>query len=85
MDNPYYWFFVNSRTLGLRIFFNDLLLVYYGLSNYFSNFSNIALVKFCVAPFFYWTESSYTVGFTQFKKHNIRDYFIQLINTIFYK
>lgn len=33
IDMPYYWFYVNNRDLGLRIFFNDIKLFYYGLTS----------------------------------------------------
>lgn len=29
---PYMWFIVNNRRVGARVFFNDITLVYYGVS-----------------------------------------------------
>jgi hypothetical protein len=39
IDMPYYWFYINNRDLGYRVFFNDIKLFYYGLSEYFSYLS----------------------------------------------
>jgi hypothetical protein len=36
IDMPYYWFYVNNRDLGYRVFFNDIKLFYYGVVEYFS-------------------------------------------------
>lgn len=36
IDMPYYWFYVNNRELGYRVFFNDIKLFYYGFSDLFS-------------------------------------------------
>lgn len=36
MDMPYYWFYVNNRDLGYRVFFNDIKLLYYGFVESFS-------------------------------------------------
>lgn len=82
LDVPYYWFFVNNRKLGFFLFFNDLKLFYWGFVDYiwefFELFSNE--VGFKESPFYYWYEttfSSTTLGNTQFRKHNIRDFFIK--------
>jgi len=36
IDMPYYWFYINNRDLGYRVFFNDIKLFYYGLVEFFS-------------------------------------------------
>ncbi len=38
MDMPYYWFYINNRDLGYRVFFNDIKLFYYGLLEFLSFF-----------------------------------------------
>ena len=47
---PYYWFYINNRRLGYRIFFNDVSVFYYGLYNflyfYFLNLSNMFKLDF---------------------------------------
>lgn len=50
MDMPYYWFYVNNRDLGYRVFFNDIKLFYYGLVESFSystlpNFLNYSFIN----------------------------------------
>lgn len=39
IDMPYYWFYVNNRDLGYRVFFNDIKLFYYGLTDFLFYFS----------------------------------------------
>ena len=52
LDTPYYWFYINNRRLGFRVIFNDLKVIYYGLSRYY-NFQNLSyLGKFVKTPFF---------------------------------
>jgi len=79
LDMPYFWFFVNNRKLGIFLFFNDIKLYFWGLLDFFTNLDrfNHYLRK---SPFFYWHESSLSLGNTQFRKHNIRDIFIKSIN-----
>jgi len=79
METPYYWFFFNARRLGIRIFFNDLLLFSYSIfkNNYFINsfyFSN--------GLFYYWVESSSETNLLQYKKFIIRDSIIAHLNTL---
>ena len=78
LDTPYYWFFTNARMLGLRVFFTDIKLFYY--SFIFNFFSNPYYKFFVVNNFYYWIEASSLVGFDQYKKHIVRDYFISLLN-----
>lgn len=53
LDVPYYWFFFNNRKLGFFLFFNDLKLYYWGLSDFlFEFFSKIFFFK--GNPFYYW-------------------------------
>lgn len=37
IDMPYYWFYVNNRDIGYRVFFNDIKLFWYGLVDLYSN------------------------------------------------
>ena len=75
LDMPYFWFFVNNRKLGIFLFFNDIKLYYWGLLDYLIHFNLNYSFKF--NSFFYWYESSESLGNTQFRKHNIRDLFIR--------
>jgi hypothetical protein len=34
MDLPYFWFLLNTRDLGIRVFFNDLKLFYFSFTNF---------------------------------------------------
>lgn len=78
LDMPYFWFFVNNRKLGVFLFFNDIKLYYWGFLDLFKSLFN--LDSFKSNSFFYWYESSSSLGNTQFRKHNIRDLFIRTIN-----
>lgn len=77
MDYSYYWFFIQTHKLGLKIFFNDLKLYYFSFSFFLENFfySNN---KFHYFNFFYWNSNSLLVNNTQFIKHSIRDKIINL-------
>lgn len=37
IDMPYYWFYVNNREIGYRVFFNDMKLLWYGIVDLLSN------------------------------------------------
>jgi hypothetical protein len=80
IETPYYWFYVNNRRLALRIFFNDLKLIYYALIDYFK-YSKLNFLKgFNYSPFYYWQLTSYN-NIEIYRKHIIRDRIIQtLIN-----
>lgn len=77
---PYYWFFTSFRNIGLRVFFYDIKLFFFSVTNLstsFSNFSNIYFSK----PFFYWNSITLSENFNQYKGNMIRDYFILLLNS----
>jgi len=69
LDMPYYWFYVNNRKLGYRIFFNDISLYYYGISN-FVYYYFVSLKNFFTLNFFYW---SYESDYFAFKKSFIKN------------
>lgn len=81
LDVPYYWFFVNNRKFGFFLFFNDFKLYYWG----FKDCMEVSSVfRFKKTPFYYWYETSIThpensIGNSQFRKHNIRDFFIKSV------
>ncbi len=77
LDMPYFWFFVNNRKLAVFLFFNDIKLYFFGLTDYILNFYNLNFFK--KNAFYYWNESSLSLGNSQFRKHNIRDMFIRSI------
>lgn len=80
---PYFWFYVNTRRLGLFIFFNDfklfLLSIFDFFFDFFSIFNNTYLYYFNNFDFFYWHNSSDIVGYSQYRKNYIRDHFIKNI------
>lgn len=69
LDFSYYWFFVNFRDLGIRIFFNDFYLFVLGFTNSISNsFSNFS---FSTGLYFYWIGYSNQVGYSGFIKSGL--------------
>ena len=79
-DLPYYWFFINNRKLGFFIFFNDIKLFYWGFLELFYTLFESYSTFFKKNILFYWYESSQSYSFinnTQFRKHNIRDFFLR--------
>ena len=79
LDVPYYWFYLNGRELGIRIFFTDLKLFFYGITNNLVDFK-IYNIRFEKYPFFYWISSSASTDFYQFRKFVIRDTIIYNLN-----
>lgn len=79
LDVPYYWFYLNGRELGIRVFFTDLKLFFYGISNRLFDF-NISDIKFEKYPFYYWINSSQLTNFDQYRKFVIRDSIIYSLN-----
>lgn len=73
IEMPYFWFYINNRELGLRIFVQDIRLVYYGLTSYFYNNVN-SLFFYKNTDFIYWILSDETTNFSAYRKHMIRDY-----------
>jgi len=69
-ENPYYWFYINNHYYFLRVFFNDLKLIFFQLMGleyikinfFFKNFS-----------FFYWNSSNSDFGFYNSRKHFIKN------------
>jgi hypothetical protein len=53
LDMPYYWFFINNRKLGYRVFINDISLYYYSIVDS-CNFILSNLNPFANYKFFYW-------------------------------
>lgn len=80
LDVPYYWFYLNGRELGIRVFFTDLKLFFYGITNKFLDLS-ILNVKFEKYPFYYWISSSPLTDFYQYRKFVIRDSIIYNLNS----
>lgn len=79
MDMPYFWFFVNNRRFGLFLFFNDIKLYLFGLRDLIGSMSIPTLFR--GSPFFYWHESSTTLGYTHFHKNNIRNVIIRQLGS----
>ena len=80
LDVPYYWFYLNGRELGVRVFFTDLKLFFYGLIDRLLNL-NLNLNRFERYPFFYWINTSLLTGFDQYRKFVIRDSIIYTFNS----
>lgn len=75
LDMPYYWFYVNNRRLGYRVFFGDISAYYYGFSNFFSNFYYNFSNNFDY-NFFYW---SFENELFSFKKSFVKDFILALV------
>ncbi len=80
LDVPYYWFYLNGRELGIRVFFTDLKLFFYGITNKFLD-ASIFNIKFEKYPFYYWISSSPLTEFYQYRKFVIRDSIIYNLNS----
>lgn len=80
LDSSYYWFYTNVRTVGFRVFVNDLYTFFYNLLSLSWLHSSLDF-NFESYPFFYWIESSEQTNFLQFKKHALRDQIIQSLKT----
>lgn len=80
MDMPYYWFYVNNRRLGYRVFFNDLSLIYYGIidSIKFSYYN--ALEGVFNTSFFYWTLSNGDNFFSSYRKSVIKNLIVHTLS-----
>jgi len=78
MDMPYYWFYVNNRRLGVRVFFNDIKLFYLSILDYFSYSYN--LIVFCKNNFFYWKLSNYENSCVSFRKVILKNLIISHLN-----
>jgi len=73
LDIPYYWFYINNRKIFVRVFFNDLKLIYYGLICYKNNLNSSWLFYFNKSPFFYWKNLENSNNFESYRKHVIKD------------
>jgi hypothetical protein len=76
LDMPYYWFYINNRRLGFRVFYNDISIFYYGLSNILDN-SFSKFKNFFNFNFFYW---SYDDNLFSFRKSFIKNLIINSIS-----
>lgn len=80
LDTSFFWFMTNNRSLALRVFFTDFkIFVNILLFDIFNLFTS-TYFYFSQLSFFYWHESSYILGFNQFKKHALRDFLISVLN-----
>ena len=81
MDMPYFWFFINNRRFGFYLFVNDLKLYFFGFLDFFKNFFKINYT-FNTNPFYYWYNSSNFLFNTQYRKQNIRDFFVLSLTNV---
>jgi len=79
MDVPYYWFYINNRELGIRVFFSDIKLFYYGLVDFAQyNFNNLS--DHFGSDFFYWTLSNIDTEFSSYRKSVIKNNIISSLS-----
>lgn len=69
---PYFWFYVNNRSLTMRIFFYDLKLFIFNVINHelLTYSFNRSFMK--NIPFFYWIETNYNLFFNNTRKNYIK-------------
>lgn len=84
LEMPYFWFYINTRRLGIFVFFNDIKLFYLSILSTVSegfydlcSYSTIYQYHFINFNFFYWHNSSDITGYSQNRKNYIRDSFVQ--------
>lgn len=80
IDVPYYWFYVNSRDLGLKVFLVDIKLFYYAFTNIILD-NTICYTKYIRYPFYYWINSTPLLSYDQHRKAIIRDSIIHSFNS----
>jgi hypothetical protein len=80
LDVPYYWFYVNNRRLGYRVFFNDISLVYYGLLDYINYKVYNNLANMFNTSFFYWTFSNESNLCASYRKSSIKNIIIHTLS-----
>jgi len=83
LDAPYYWFYLNNRNYGFRVFWNDLKLLFYSLTNNLS--LDLVVNKFYgfkTFSFFYWTSYNSETTFNGFKQHFIKNEIIRVLTSI---
>lgn len=73
LEVPYFWFYVDNRRLFVRVFMNDLRLVWYAIQHYLDS---CAILRFNAAEFFYWAIADERASTVSFRKHWIRDQLI---------
>lgn len=72
LDVPYYWFYVNNRELGYRVFFYDLKLFFYAILDMFK-YNTTKLTNVFNLDFFYWTLSNGDNSFVSYRKAVIKN------------
>ena len=75
MDYTYYWFFTNAREIGVRVFFSDIKLFFFGFFDRLFSFE-LFNFNFTSLNFFYWIDSSNLTGFDGYRKHFIKNVFL---------
>ncbi len=75
LDNPYFWFYSNPRRTFLKLFYNDLKLIYYAFGIMKDNF--IYFIYFTLSNYFYFVETSNITEFNEYGKFMIRNRFIK--------
>lgn len=76
MNSPYYWFFLNFRFIGVRVFFYDIKLFFYSIIDNIFRFNSNNFFNY---SFFYWSFREHSSN--TFKNNFMKDYFIDLLNS----
>lgn len=78
LENPYFWLYTSPRKTFVKMFFNDLKLIYLSLLEIFENVKSY--FHFEIHDYFYWHNTSSDLNFCQYEKHIVRDKFINFIS-----
>lgn len=87
-EAPYYWFYVNTRRVGLFIFFVDMKLhfmsffedLYFCIQPYLLLLNRVYLKNFQMFDFYYWNNSLSGFGGMDHRKSYIREHIIKYIS-----
>jgi hypothetical protein len=87
-EAPYYWFYVNTRRVGLFIFFTDMKLhfisffedLYFFIQPYLFLLNRVYLKNFQMFDFYYWNNSLSGFGGMDHRKSYIREHIIKYIS-----
>lgn len=74
LEVPYFWFYVNNRELGLRVFFTDIKLFLYGLSDIFFFKTPIS---YNYTSFYYWVSDTSSTSYSFYRKSWIKNNIIK--------
>jgi hypothetical protein len=76
LDTPFYWFYLNNRTYGIRILFNDIKLIYYGFLNKSINYN----FYFNTGLYYYWGFYNHDIGFDGYRNNQVKQQILRALS-----